>query len=148
VIASLLRTANPACMSTRISACAIFQLEQAQDTRKQLIDMQRLILSAAFVPNEDLEVNGKRMTYRVIKAPRKKLPGLSPKIVSQFTFWIDEKGGVIRKIAEHTEGPLRPNHPEDHYVSERTVLFNVSVKLRCMNSRRGRVPPRDFLVRS
>ncbi len=103
-----------------------FQLEQAQDTRKHLIDMQKLFLSATFLPNEDLEVNGKHVTCRVIKAPRKELPGLSPKIVSQFTFWIDEKGGVIRKIAEHTEGPLRPNHPEDHYVSERTVLFNAA----------------------
>jgi thiol-disulfide isomerase/thioredoxin/outer membrane lipoprotein-sorting protein len=103
-----------------------FQLEQAQDTRKHLIEMQKLFLSAAFLPNEDLEVNGKHATCRVIKAPRKELPGLSPKIVSQFTFWIDEKESVIRKIAEHTEGPLRPNHPEDHYVSERTVLFNAA----------------------
>src|SRR6266478_1518852 len=103
-----------------------FQLEQAQDTRKHLIDMQKLFLSAVFLPNEDLEVNGKNVTCRVIKAPRKELPGLSPKIVSELTFWIDEKGGVIRKIAEHTEGPLRPNHPEDHYVNKRTTLFNVA----------------------
>jgi len=103
-----------------------FQLEQAQDTRKHLIDLQKLILSAAFLPNEDLEVNGKHVTCRVVKAPRKELPGLSPKIVSELTFWIDEKGGVIRKIAEHTEGPLRPNHLEDHYVNKRTTLFNVA----------------------
>jgi thiol-disulfide isomerase/thioredoxin len=102
------------------------QLKQAQDTRKHLIDMQKLFLSAVSLPNEDLDINGKHVTCRVIKAPRKELPGLSPEIVSEFTFWIDEKGGVIRKIAEHTEGPLRPNHPEDHYVNERTVVFNVA----------------------
>ena len=103
-----------------------YQLEQAQDTRKHLIDLQKLILSAAFLPNEDLEVNGKHVTCRVIKAPRKELPGLSPQIVSEFTFWIDEKGDVIRKIAVRAEGPLRPNHPEDQYVSKRTTLYNVA----------------------
>lgn len=103
-----------------------YQLKQAQDTRKHLVDMQKLFLSAVFLPNEDLDVNGKHVNCRVIKAPRKELPGLSPKIVSQVTFWIDEKRGVIRKIAEHTEGPLRPNHPEDEYVNERIVLFNVA----------------------
>jgi thiol-disulfide isomerase/thioredoxin/outer membrane lipoprotein-sorting protein len=103
-----------------------FQLEQAQDTRKHLTDMQELFLSAAFLPNEDLEVNGKHVTCRVVTAPRKELPGLSPNIVSQYTFWVDEKVGVIRKIAEHTEGPLRANHPEDHYVNERTVIFNLA----------------------
>src|SRR6267143_4896505 len=103
-----------------------FLLEQAQDTRKHLIDMQKLFLSAAFLPNEDFEVNGKNVTCRVIKAPRKELPGLSPKIVSEFTFWIDEKGDVIRKIAVREEGPLRPNHLEDHYVNKRTTLFNVA----------------------
>jgi len=103
-----------------------FQLEQAQDTRKHLIDLQKLILSAAFLPNEDLEVNGKHVTCRVVKAPRKELPGLSHQIVSEFTFWIDEKGDVIRKIAVREEGPLRPNHLEDHYVNKRTTLFNVA----------------------
>jgi thiol-disulfide isomerase/thioredoxin/outer membrane lipoprotein-sorting protein len=103
-----------------------FQLEQAQDTRKHLIDLQKLILSAAFLPNEDLEVNGKHVTCRVVKAPRKELPGLSPQVVSEFTFWIDEKGDVIRKIAVREEGPLRPNHPDDHYVNKRTTLFNVA----------------------
>jgi thiol-disulfide isomerase/thioredoxin/outer membrane lipoprotein-sorting protein len=103
-----------------------YQLKQAQDTRKRLIDMQKLFLSAAFLPNEDLGVNGKHMNCRVIKAPQKELPGLSPKIVSQVTFWIDEKEGVIRKIVEHSEGPLRTAHPEDQYVNERTVIFAVA----------------------
>jgi outer membrane lipoprotein-sorting protein len=57
------------------------QLKQAQDTRKHLVDMQKLFLSAVFLPNEDLDVNGKHVNCRVIKAPRKELPGLSPKIV-------------------------------------------------------------------
>lgn len=103
-----------------------FQLENAQNTRKRLVDMQKLFLSAAFLPNEDLEVNGQRVTCRVVAAPRKELPGLSPNIVSQFTFWVDEKAGLIRKITEHTEGPLRTNHPEDHYVNTRTVVFNLA----------------------
>jgi thiol-disulfide isomerase/thioredoxin/outer membrane lipoprotein-sorting protein len=103
-----------------------YELKQAQETRKYLTDMQKLFLSAAFLPNEDLDVKGKQVNYRVIKAPRKELPGLSPKIVSQVTFWIDEKQDVIRKIVEHTEGPLRPAHPEDQYVNERTVIFTVS----------------------
>jgi len=103
-----------------------YQLQQAQDMRKHLVDMQKLFLSAAFLPNENLDVNGKHITCLVIQAPRKELPGLSPKIVSQSTFWIDEKDGVIRKLVEHTEGPLRPNHPEDQYVSERTVLFTAA----------------------
>jgi thiol-disulfide isomerase/thioredoxin len=103
-----------------------YQLKQAQDTRKRLIDMQKLFLSAAFLPNEDLDVNGKHVNCRVIKAPQKELPDLSPKIVSQVTFWIDEKEGVIRKIVEHSEGPLRRAHPEDQYVNERTVIFAVA----------------------
>ena len=103
-----------------------YQLKQAQDTRKHLIDMQKLFLSAVFLPNEDLDVNGKHVNCRVIKALQKELPGLSPKIVSQVTFWIDEKKGVIRKIVEHTEGPLRPAHLEDQYVNERTLIFAVA----------------------
>src|SRR6266480_1106568 len=103
-----------------------YQLKQAQDTRKHLIDMQKLFLSAVFLPNEDLDVNGKHVNCRVINAPQKELPGLSPKIVSQVTFWIDEKEDVIRKIVEHTEGPLRPAHPEDQYLSERTLIFAVA----------------------
>jgi thiol-disulfide isomerase/thioredoxin len=103
-----------------------YELKQAQETRKYLTDMQKLFLSAAFLPNEDLDVKGKHVNCRVIKAPRKELPGLSPNIVSQVTFWIDEKQDVIRKIVEHTEGPLRPAHPEDQYVNERTVIFTVS----------------------
>ena len=103
-----------------------YQLKQAQDTRKHLIDMQKLFLSAVFLPNEDLDVNGKHVNCRVIKALQKELPGLSPKIVSQVTFWIDEKEDVIRKIVEHTEGPLRPAHPEDQYLSERTLIFAVA----------------------
>ena len=88
--------------------------------------MQKLFLSAVFLPNEDLDVNGKHVNCRVIKALQKELPGLSPKIVSQVTFWIDEKKGVIRKIVEHTEGPLRPAHLEDQYVNERTLIFAVA----------------------
>lgn len=103
-----------------------FQLEQAQNTRKHLVDMQKRFLSAAFLPNEDLDVNGKHLPCRVVTAPQKELPGLSPDIVSQFTFWVDENVGLIRKITEHTEGPLRANHPEDHYVNRRTVVFNVA----------------------
>jgi thiol-disulfide isomerase/thioredoxin/outer membrane lipoprotein-sorting protein len=103
-----------------------YELKQAQDTRKYLIDMQKLFLSAAFLPNEDLDVNGKRVNCRVVKAPRNELTGLSPKIISQFVFWIDEREGVIRKIVEHTEGPLRPAHPEDQYANERTLIFAVS----------------------
>jgi len=102
------------------------QLKQAQDTLRHLVDMQKLLLSAVFLPNEELDVNGKRLNCRVIKATQKELPGLSPLIASQFTFWIDEKEGTIREIVEHTEGPLRPAHPEVHYVSERTLIFTVA----------------------
>jgi thiol-disulfide isomerase/thioredoxin len=103
-----------------------YQLKQAQDALRHLVDMQKLFLSAVFLPNEELDVNGKRVNCRVIKATQKELPGLSPMIVAQVTFWIDEKEGTIRKIAEHTEGPLRPVHPEDHYVNERTLIFTVA----------------------
>ena len=107
--------------STKTSGA--YQLKQAQDTLRHLINMQRLFLSAVFLPNEELDANGKRVNCRVIKATQKELQGLSPMIVSQSTFWIDEKEGTIRKIVEHTEGPLRPAYPEDHYVSERTLIF-------------------------
>lgn len=110
--------------STKTSGA--YQLKQAQDTLRHLIDMQKLFLSGVFLPNEELDVNGKRVNCRVIKATQKELPGLSPMIVSQLTFWIDEKEGTIRKIVEHSEGPLRRTHPEDHYVSERTSIFTVA----------------------
>jgi thiol-disulfide isomerase/thioredoxin len=103
-----------------------YQLQQAQEMRKHLVHKQKLFLSAVFLPNENLDINGQHISCRVIEAPRKELPHLSPKIVSRSTFWIDEKDGTIRKLVEHTEGPLRPAHPEDQYVSERTVLFTVA----------------------
>jgi hypothetical protein len=62
------------------------------DPRKRLIDMQKLFLSAVFLPNEDLDINGKHVNCRVIKAPRKELPGLSSEIVTQVTFWVEKRG--------------------------------------------------------
>jgi thiol-disulfide isomerase/thioredoxin len=103
-----------------------YRLRQAQNTLKHIVDMQKFFLSAVFLPSEELQVNGKRVSCRVIKAPRKKVPDLSPNIDTQITFWIDEKEGVIRKIVAHTEGPLRPAHPDDHYVQERTMTFTVA----------------------
>jgi thiol-disulfide isomerase/thioredoxin len=103
-----------------------YQLKTAQGTLRQLIGLQKLFLSAAFLPNEEVDVNGKHVSCRVIKATRKELPGLSPQIVTQVTFWVDENENVIRKIVEHTEGPLRSAHPEDQYVDERTRVFNVA----------------------
>ncbi|HXY23414.1 MAG TPA: redoxin family protein [Candidatus Acidoferrum sp.] len=99
-------------------------LNEAQRILKDLSGLQKLIRTAVYAPDESVEVNGKSVTCKVIKTEGE-LAGMSKRITTRFTFWIDPRVRVIRKMIEVREGPLRPEQAEI-YIMERKTFFSVT----------------------
>ncbi|MGB8590628.1 MAG: TlpA disulfide reductase family protein [Candidatus Acidiferrales bacterium] len=120
-----LQRATPSAGPSRLNpaqAQGAFLFRAAQDTIKSLVAMQDRIVAAEFLPDEDVEVGGKNLACRVIRAEVKQPANINGYV----KFSIDKETGVIRKYASHSEGALRPNHPEDRHVSDRKVVFTVA----------------------
>ncbi|MFY9531820.1 MAG: TlpA disulfide reductase family protein [Candidatus Acidiferrales bacterium] len=120
-----LQRPTPSSDPSRLNAPQVrgaFWFKEAQDSIKNLLALQDLLLSAEFLPDEEVEVNGKPVACRVIQAQEK----ARPKIVQKYKFWIERDTSVIRKFTKHSEGSLRPTRPEDHHISDKTVLFTVA----------------------
>jgi thiol-disulfide isomerase/thioredoxin len=97
----------------------------AQRTPKVLSDLRKLVGTAAYGPDETIEVNGKTVACKIIKTEGE-LPQSSAHITARFTFWVDQKTHLIRKMTELRKGPLNPTDPDMNYVMERLTLFTIA----------------------
>jgi len=107
------------------TAAGLSSLTGAQNTLRSFSNLQKLVRTAVYAPDESIEVNGKIIICKVIRAEGE-LPGTSAHITTRFTFWIDKQTKAIRKMTEHREGPLHPTEPGINYVMERDVLYPVA----------------------
>ena len=103
----------------------LMSLNAAQRMLKGLSSLGKLIRTAAYAPDESIEINGKAVICKVIRTEGE-LPESSAQITTRFTFWIDKQSKVIRKMTEYREGPLHPTEPDVNYVMERHELFRVA----------------------
>lgn len=117
--------ATPTTGPSNIQFPALRFLTTAHNMIEGLSNLQKLIRTAVYAPNENIEVNGKSIICKVIRTEGD-LPGVSPSIGTRFVFWIDKQTNVIRKTTEHREGPLHPSEPDINYVMERSVVYPVA----------------------
>ena len=118
------RSAGPSRIQSQ-TATGLYSLMRAQRTVKDLSSVQKLVRIAMYVPDEKVELNGKKITCTVIKTEGE-IPGSSVHITTRFTFWIDKQTKVIRKMAQHREGALHPAEPDVNYEMEQDTLFPVA----------------------
>ncbi|MFY9531817.1 MAG: redoxin family protein [Candidatus Acidiferrales bacterium] len=99
------------------------ELNEAQDIPKNLSRWSISIRSAAYLPDEIIELNGKLMNCYLIEAQAK---SQQTDITLRLTFWIDKDTHFVRKVREQEEGPIILNEPYEHYVSDRIILYPVA----------------------
>jgi thiol-disulfide isomerase/thioredoxin len=114
--------ATPSSGPANIQAPGLRSLSTAHNLLQSLTGLQKLIRTAVYAPDEDIEVNGKRIACKVIRTEGG-LPGSSPDISTRFVFWIEKQTNVVRKMTEDREGPLHPTEPDVGYVMRRTVMY-------------------------
>jgi len=116
---------TPSTGPSNIQAPGLRSLTTAHNTTQSFSNLQKLIHTAVYAPDESIEVNGKSIICRVIRTEGE-LPGTSAQISTRFIFWIDKQTNVIRKTTEQREGPLHPTEHDVNYVMERTVMYPVA----------------------
>lgn len=100
------------------------QLMEAQDLAKNLSDLP--VRSAVYLPDETIVLNGNAADCYVIGAEGRYRPGWSSDTTSHFTYWIDKRAHVIRKVNERMEGALIPMDKDAHYVQDTTTTYPVA----------------------
>lgn len=103
-----------------------YELVQAQDTVKDLSRFPPPLVSAAYLPNETLTLNGHNISCYVIQAVPRHRKGWAGDTTSVLTLWIDKSKHVIRKSREHMEGAIVFGEPHEHYVSDRVTTYDVA----------------------
>ena len=103
-----------------------YELVRAQDTVKDLSRFPPPLLSAAYLADETLTLNGHSINCFVIRAVPRHRKGWAHDTTSLLTLWIDKDKHVIRKSREHMEGAIIFGEPHEHYVSDEVTTYDVA----------------------
>jgi len=103
-----------------------YELVRAQDTVKDLSRFPPPSLSAAYLADETLTLNGHSINCFVIRAVPRHRKGWAHDTTSLLTLWIDKDKHVIRKSREHMEGAIIFGEPHEHYVSDEVTTYDVA----------------------
>jgi thiol-disulfide isomerase/thioredoxin len=83
-----------------------------------------MVRTAAFVPEQTIEVAGKSVSCMVITTEGE-MPDARSHITIRFTFWIDKQTKLIRKSTQRSEGELTAE-PGAHYAGLDERLYQVA----------------------
>jgi cytochrome c biogenesis protein CcmG, thiol:disulfide interchange protein DsbE len=99
-------------------------LRQAQSNMKNFAYLGNLVRTATFVPEQTIEVAGKSMSCIVVTTEGE-MPDTQGHITTRFTFWIDKRTKLIRKLTDRREGELT-REPGTNYLSSTNRLYQVA----------------------
>jgi thiol-disulfide isomerase/thioredoxin len=99
-------------------------LRQDQSHMKNFAHLGSLVRTAAFAPEQTIEVAGKSVSCIVITTEGER-PDSQDHITTRFTFWIDKQTKLIRKSIQRSEGELA-REPGAHFLSVTDRLYQMA----------------------
>jgi thiol-disulfide isomerase/thioredoxin len=100
------------------------KLGQTRSHMKNFGYVRGMVSTATFVPDEIIDLAGKRVSCIVITTEGE-MPNTQDLITIRFTFWIDKQTKVIRKSVQRSEGELTAV-PGAHYTGLDERLYQVA----------------------
>jgi thiol-disulfide isomerase/thioredoxin len=103
-------------------------LERLVETRSiahSISSLTKMIQSAKFAPQQDIQIDGKTIECFVIDTEGI-LPVSDAHITVAFTFWVEKQSGLIRKSVSRDHGELSPRNPGSQYNSETQRIYSVA----------------------
>lgn len=106
-------------------APGLSSLSAAPFAATNIYKMDKLIRTAAYAPDQTIEIGRKSIACTVVKTEGE-FPGKEPAVGARMTFWIDKQTGLIRKLSQRSEGALSAIEPDEQFVREAETIFLVA----------------------
>jgi thiol-disulfide isomerase/thioredoxin len=113
---------GPSPVQSRAATNLSTELAAAQRTLKSISELQKVVRTAVYAPDEILNLNGKNIPCTVVNAEIE-LPAKSHNVHASYMFWVEKRSNLIRKVEEHQETHLSPSRPDVAYQVVRERVF-------------------------